>query len=151
MSDELAIPETPTQVIPSEAGTSLIGWLLAYCHAEVAGAPKTTLQAKKRDFELFLGYFATMMRSDAIDDWTRSVTLGFVQWLENEANGGRGYAPTSVNRTMATLRRAARWIRGRRPFLAGDPFERVSDLVVDRARRQGALAAPTAAGARRRR
>ena len=71
-----------------------------------------------------------MMRSDAIDDWTRSVTLGFVQWLKNEANVGKGYAPTSVNRTLATLRRAARWIQGRRPFLAGDPFERVSDLIV---------------------
>jgi len=63
-------------------------------------------------------------------DWTRSVTLGFVQWMENEGNQGRGYAPTSVNRTLATLRRAARWIQNRRPFMAGDPFERVSDLVV---------------------
>ena len=90
----------------------------------------TTIDAKRRDFQLFLDYFARMMRSDSIDDWTRSVTLGFVQWLENEGNEGRGYAPTSVNRTMATLRRAARWIQDRRPFLAGDPFERVSDLVV---------------------
>jgi integrase/recombinase XerD len=71
-----------------------------------------------------------MMGTDSIDDWTRSVTLGFVTWLENEANGGKGYAPTSVNRTLATLRRASRWIRGKRPFLAGDPFERVSDLVT---------------------
>jgi integrase/recombinase XerD len=127
---ELAIPETPAPLPSTDAGGSLTRWLLAYCHAEVAGAPKTTLQAKKRDFELFLGYFSKMMRSDAIDDWTRSVTLGFVQWMENEANKGRGYAPTSVNRTMATLRRAARWIQARHPFLAGDPFERISDLIV---------------------
>src|SRR3954471_21838748 len=126
---ELIIPEKPTQLATIDAGTSLVGWLIAYCHAEVAGSPKTTLDAKKRDFQLFLGYFTTMMRSDSIDDWTRSVTLGFVQWLENESNGGEGYAPTSVNRTLATLRRAARWIGARRPFLAGDPFERVSDLV----------------------
>jgi integrase/recombinase XerD len=127
---ELIIPEQPTQLATVDAGTSLVGWLIAYCHAEVAGSPRTTLDAKRRDFQLFLGYFARMMRSDSIDDWTRSVTLGFVQWLEGEANEGRGYAPTSVNRTMATLRRAARWIQARRPFLAGDPFERVSDLVV---------------------
>lgn len=130
MSWELVIPEKAGTPAPSEGGSSLVGWLIAYCHAEVAGSPKTTLQAKKRDFELFLGYFATMMGTDAIDDWTRSVTTGFVSWLETDANGGKGYAPTSVNRTMATLRRAARWIRGKRPFLAGDPFERVSDLVV---------------------
>ena len=130
MGDELVIPEGLVSVIPHEADPSLLGWLIAYGHAEVTGAPKTTRDAKRRDFQLFLGYFASMMRSDAIDDWTRSVTLGFVQWLENEANGGRGYAPTSVNRTMASLRRAARWIGARRPFLAGDPFERVSDLVT---------------------
>jgi integrase/recombinase XerD len=127
---ELVIPEEPTQLATVEAGSSLVGWILAYCHAEVVGSPKTTLDAKKRDFQLFLSYFGRMMGTDAIDDWTRSVTLGFVQWLEGEANQGRGYAPTSVNRTMASLRRAARWIAARRPFLAGDPFERVSDLVV---------------------
>lgn len=127
---DLVIPETPTQLATIDAGTSLVGWLLAYCHAEVAGAPKTTLDAKKRDLQLFLGYFSKMMRSDSIDDWTRSVTLGFVGWLEDEANDGKGYAPTSINRTLATLRRAARWIQNRRAFLAGDPFERVSDLVV---------------------
>ena len=49
--------------------------------------------------------------------------------METEANKGRGYAPTSVNRTMATLRRAVRLIDP--PPLPGrDPFERVSDLVV---------------------
>src|SRR4051812_2774585 len=119
MSRELVIPETPGTLALVDAGTSLLGWFIAYGHAEVAGSPKTTLDAKKRDFQLFLGYFGRMMGSDAIDDWTRSVTLGFVAWLENEGNEGQGYAPTSVNRTMATLRRAARWIQARRPFLAG--------------------------------
>src|SRR4051812_15636731 len=121
MGYELVIPEKPETLTPTDGGSSLVGWLIAYCHAEVAGSPKTTLKAKKRDFELFLGYFARMMRSDAIDDWTRSVTLGFVQWLENEGNDEKGYAPTSVNRTLATLRRAAKWIHERRPFMAGDP------------------------------
>jgi integrase/recombinase XerD len=130
MSYEMVIPETSSSLATVDAGTSMTGWLLAYCHAEVAGAPKTTLQAKKRDFGLFLSYFTTMMGSDSIDDWTRSVTLGFVSWLETEANEGKKYAPTSVNRTLATLRHSARWIQKKRPFLAGDPFERVSDLVT---------------------
>ena len=130
MGYELVVSEQLGSLVPGEAGPSLIGWFLAYCQAQVAGSPKTTVDAKKRDFELFLGYFARMMGTDAIDDWTRSVTLEFVSWLENEANGGRGYATTSVNRTLATLRRATKWIQGRRPFLAGDPFERVSDLIT---------------------
>src|SRR4051812_27822040 len=114
MGYELVIPEQPGQLAAVDAGTSLIGWLIAYCHAEVAGSPKTTLDAKKRDFQLFLSYFAKTMRSDSIDDWTRSVTRGFQTWLLHEGNNGKPYAPTSVNRTMATIRHAARWIRARR-------------------------------------
>jgi hypothetical protein len=90
---ELIIPEQPSQFPALDGGSSLVNWLVAYCHAEVAGAPKNTLQAKKRDFELFLSYFTTMMGSDSLDDWTRSVTLGFVSWLETEANDGKKYAP----------------------------------------------------------
>lgn len=130
MQRVLVIPETPGPLIPIEERRGLVEWLLAYSHAEVAGASKTTVDAKRRDFELFLCYFAETMRSEDPDDWTRSVTLDFQNWLEHEANEGRGYAPTSVNRVMGTLRRAARWIHARRPFLAGDPFEQVTDLVV---------------------
>jgi integrase/recombinase XerD len=127
---ELVIPEKPTQLSPTATETSLVKWLTAYCYAEVAGAPQTTVDAKRRDFELFLGYFVTTMRSDSIDDWTPSVTLAFVDWMEKKGQNGKGYAPTSINRTLATLRRAARWIEERRPFLAGDPFDRVLDLSV---------------------
>ncbi len=93
MPTELIIPE---QHLPAvDAGSSLVQWLIAYCLAEVAGSPKMTLDAKTRDFLLFLGYFAQTMRSNSIDDWTRSVMLGSVQWTENEANKGRRYATPS--------------------------------------------------------
>jgi hypothetical protein len=59
-----------------------VGPFYALISTEVAGSPKTTVDAKRRDFQLFLGYFGQTMRSDSIDDWTRSVTLGFVRWLE---------------------------------------------------------------------
>jgi len=90
MRYELVIPEKPATVPTVEAEASLAGWFIAYCQAEVAGAPKTTVDAKRRDFQLFLDYFGKMMRSDSIDDWTQSVTLEFIQGLENEANGGKG-------------------------------------------------------------
>lgn len=124
MNTDLVIPEETSEVVLDPTETSLVKWLQAYCVAEVAGAPKTTVDAKKRDFELFLSYFRTTMRSESIDDWTRSVTLAFIDSMEKKANNGQGYAPTSVNRTLATLRRASRWIAERHPFLAGDPFER---------------------------
>jgi integrase/recombinase XerD len=40
-------------------------------------------------------------------------------------------SPTTINRVLATLRHCARWIHRQRPFLAGNPTERVADLNVD--------------------
>lgn len=54
MREELLIPETPSMLPALEAGSSLVGWFLAYCRAEVMGAPKTTVDAKRRDLQLFL-------------------------------------------------------------------------------------------------
>ena len=121
---------------PLDAGGSLVGWLIAYCHAEVAGAPKTTLQAKKRDFELFLGYFAKMMRSDSIDDWTRSVTLGFVQWLENEANEGRGLCPDLGQPDAGHAQAGGPLDSGPTPLPGRRPLRAGLRPRVDRARRR---------------
>ncbi len=95
------------------------------------GGPKTTFDAKRRDLQTFLTYFGTTLRSDHVDDWTKSITKGFITWLESDANTGNAYSPTSINRILATLRHCCRWIQRRREFAAGHPFERIGDLDVD--------------------
>ena len=87
------------------------------------GGPRTTVDAKRRDLELFLDYFGNTLLSDNLDDWTKSSTRGFIRWLATEANDGSSYAATSVNRTLATVRHFAKFIANREGFRYGDPME----------------------------
>jgi integrase/recombinase XerD len=54
------------------------------------------------------------------------VTGGFLRHLQ-----GAGKKPTSINRGLATLRHCAGWLHRLRPFLAGNPFDRIGDLQLD--------------------
>lgn len=112
---------------PASESDSLIHWIMQYGEDEVAGSPATTIRAKRDDLQLFLDYFTRTLRSDCVDDWTKSVTKGFVTWLEKE----KGNAATTINRRLATVRHFCRWLRKRREFLAGDPFAGITDLDTD--------------------
>ena len=70
---ELA-PLPTTAVTTVDHGDSLVHWILAYAKVEVNDSPPDTIDAKRRDFQQFLDYFALRNRSDAIDDWTKSTS-----------------------------------------------------------------------------
>jgi integrase/recombinase XerD len=98
-----------------------------------AGEPKSnTFKAKAGDLSRFMTYFRHVTGSDHPDQWTRSVSTAFVKHLlkTRSERTGKRLAPSTVNRALATLRNAARWVHRQRPFLAGFPMERVSDLQV---------------------
>jgi integrase/recombinase XerD len=106
---------------------SLQAWIGFYMKLEAGGSAANTVAAKWRDLHLFLSYFAEQARSDHPDQWTRSVTGGFLRFLERD----RQHKPTSVNRVLASLRHCARWIGRFRPFLAGDPCNEIKPLITD--------------------
>ena len=109
-------PDPSTQILPAGEGTSLKASFEAYFRCEVANGNPHTFDAKHRDLQQFLEYFTEHYRSDDIDGWTKSATNGFAEWLASEANQGKPYAPTTVNRKLDVLRRTCRWIHKRRPF-----------------------------------
>ena len=43
----------------------------------------------------------------------------------------RKLAPTTVNRVLATLKHVAGWIHAQRPFLAGQPTDRIKDIYTE--------------------
>ncbi|OWK45558.1 Site-specific recombinase XerD [Fimbriiglobus ruber] len=94
---------------------------------EAASGAANTYLAKRRDLNLFLGYFRQRMNSDAPDDWTKPVTVAFLRFLETAENR----KASTVNRTLASLRHCAAWIHERRPFLAGNPCRGVRELFLD--------------------
>ncbi|MCA9074726.1 MAG: tyrosine-type recombinase/integrase [Planctomycetaceae bacterium] len=140
MTDLLTVDAAPTQLpslVADEDRHSLGAWFHAYWNMEVAGGPETTAAAKRRDLQRFLDFIGRNVRTDHIDDWTKSVTRAYVYWLDTSGNDGRPFAPTSINRFLATLRHCARFIHRIRPFLAGNPFDGVPDLEVDDPEPQG--------------
>lgn len=115
-----------TGLLPQEKRESLTAWLGLYMTVEAAAGSANTFMAKKRDLEDFLGFFAGAVRSDHPDQWTRSLTAAYVKGLSRD-----GKKPTTVNRALATLRHAGSWVHGQRPFLAGNPTERIGDVQTD--------------------
>jgi integrase/recombinase XerD len=114
-------------LIPVNRRDSLVAWFELYMAIEAGPPDSNTFKAKKRDLQQFVGYFTTAAGTDRPDFWTRSLTEGFLKYLQNE----RGLAPTSINRTLATLKHASAWIHQQRPFLAGLPCERVQEITIE--------------------
>jgi len=105
---------------------SLVAWLNLYMGLEAGANAENTIQAKTRDLNGFLEFFAEATGSDHPDQWTRSITGDYVKKLLRKKR-----SPTTVNRALATIRHCARWINFRRPFMAGNPTERIADIAVD--------------------
>jgi integrase/recombinase XerD len=118
---------TAATLIPSGRRDSLVAWFELYLAIE--GGPKdgNTFKAKKRDLQEFVTYLTTAAGTDHPDQWTRSITEGFIKFLLNK----RKLAPSTVNRVLATIKHVAVWIHRQRPFLAGQPCDRVKDVFTE--------------------
>jgi integrase/recombinase XerD len=117
----------PGVLLPSERRESLVAWLSLYMGLEAGAAADNTRKAKQRDLATFLTFFQHATGCDHPDQWTRSVTAAFLKQLGQ----GNARKPTTINRILATLRHCAAWIDRQRPFLAGNPCERIADLNLD--------------------
>ncbi len=128
MSETALIP-APTKAEHALAPRNRDGlpaWCNLYMGLEAGANAENTIQAKTRDLNAFLDFFGQATGSDHPDQWTRSITGDFVKKLQHEKR-----SPTTINRILATLRHCARWVHHRRPFLAGNPTERIADITVD--------------------
>jgi integrase/recombinase XerD len=114
-------------LIPTSRRDSLTAWFELYMTIEAGPQDSNTFKAKKRDLQEFLDYLSTAAGTDNPDQWTRSLTEGFLKHLLKN----RHLAPTTVNRVLATLKHTAAWIHHQRPFLAGYPCDRIQDLTVE--------------------
>ena len=112
---------------------SLSAWLFFYYQVHVKGAPEKTESAKQKDLTKFLNFFQMEVGHDLVDNWTPAVSKHFQRSLCNTVSEktGKAYKATTINRTMATVRHAGRWLNQQRPLMAGDPLSGVKDLQTD--------------------
>jgi len=116
-----------TSILSPDLTNSLMAWCDLYMSIE-AGPPKgATYRAKKGDLQSFLAYLHEAAGTDHPDQWTKSLTEGFLHYLSHD----RAQAPNTVNRMLTTLKHAASWIHVQRPFLAGNPLERLRKVKTD--------------------
>lgn len=105
----------------------LTDWCSIYLETQVSQG--NTYRAKKGDLQKFLAFFSTFTgdTNATPDQWTKSVTEGFREYLLKS----KGLAPSTINRVLATLKHAASWIHGQRPFLVGNPTAGVRGIAED--------------------
>ena len=115
-----------TALPPFDQVPDLRMWAELYMHLVVAGGPDNTTRAKIGDLNIWLDFMGSFVGSLQKDNWTPSITKALKKHLANE-----GYEATSINRILATLRHFAKFVDGKAPFMAGDPFARVKDFTIE--------------------
>ncbi len=67
------------KLLPPDQQQSLVAWFKLYMAFEAGAGSPNTFKAKRRDVQQFLSYFESATRSDHPDQWTRSITGGFIR------------------------------------------------------------------------
>lgn len=118
LAGQLALPQNEL---------TLAAWAARYMDTEVRGIQSpNTFEAKKRDLTGFMHWYYDANDHLDIADWMPRDTQGFLSYLE-----GEGKAATTINRTLATLRKFARWVheQANTPFVTGLPTKGVTELA----------------------
>jgi integrase/recombinase XerD len=120
-------------VLGPDQRDSLTVWGQIYFNIHVKGAPEKTIKAKTADMGKFLQFFNRTFGHDHADTWTPAISRGFQKELQTTILNGAGdtYAPSTINRIIATVKHFGRWLHHQRPLLAGDPFAGVKDIEID--------------------
>lgn len=114
-------------LLPKRKQSSLAAWFELYMGIEAGAPDSNTFKAKRRDLQQFIDYLESSAGTDAPDQWTKSVTESFLRHLHKK----RQLAAATVNRALATLKHVATWIHHQRPFLVGNPCEKVRNIDED--------------------
>jgi integrase len=126
------------KLIKSNDRDELPPWFNAYLAVEVE-PDSHTHKAKLQDIGRFLNFFFEVHECYDCDKWTRGLSKRFITWLKkqkaNDSMGNptdRNLAPSTIERTINTIKTAARWIHRQRPFLADYPFGKTDTYTAGR-------------------
>ena len=109
----------PTAIRPDQTDSLVVCNL--YMRLEAAAGSENTAEAKRRDLNGFLGFFTQAVGCDEPDHWTRSMTTGYLKYLEKQHRK----SPTTINRTgnpsaLCHLDSPPTAVSGRQPMRTGE-------------------------------
>ena len=126
--------DTNLEILQQEKNNSstLPYWVNIYFATQVQGRSQNTIRAKRYDITLFLSFFYDTLHSYNIDLWTPSISRSFQNHLLSaKKQNGTAFRVTSINRIMSSIKHLSNWIKKKREFQAGSPFEQVKIISLD--------------------
>ena len=108
---------------------SLVWWIEKYLSVWVTTVENSGRE-QRRDIQAFLWFMMREVKHDHPDAWTPRLTHAFKAALQNfvDADGTRHWSDRSINRMLAHLKTFAKWVHGHRPFMLGNPTEKVKQI-----------------------
>lgn len=106
-------------------------WLDAYFQLQVT----TNLDSQKvqrRDIERFIEFLLHEVGSENLVSWTPRNSSAFVTYMQKvvKEDGARMWNDKTINRVVAHLKTFSKWIHKHKPFVLGDPMEKVKTLAM---------------------
>lgn len=119
----------PNNLTRSKLRESLTSWMEAYFQFEVTTLPSSQKE-QRRDIQMFISFLVGETGSDNPDNWSPRVSQAFKRKLQTtlKEDGTRNWNDRSVNRIIAHLKTFAKWVHKHRPFVLGQPMEKVKSI-----------------------
>ena len=96
----------------------LVALAQIYMISQVAGQAEATIDAKKRDLQIFFDYYRSIHNSLDPSFWFKSTTESFIKTLVKDSD----YSQASIARIYSSVRHFARWLHDYvKPFKLGCP------------------------------
>lgn len=117
------------KVVLSRSKDSLVAWMEAYFNFEVTTLPSSQKE-QRRDIQLLISFVVEHSGNDHVDNWTPRLSAAFRRRLQTEIKdgGSRHWNDRSVNRILAHNKTFAKWIHKLRPFILGNPMDKIKSV-----------------------
>ena len=111
-------------IMPHKIGHNAEDVLVKYMNEEVLGKSPNTIKAKVNDLKKFSAFLDRTLGSISYREWTPGITRLFREELKRQ-----GYAPSSINRNLATVRSFGDWLL-ELGLVKGNPCKGVKDYSL---------------------
>lgn len=118
----------------TEQNDFLKNWFDLYFEIEVTTLPSSR-KVQQRDLTLFIKFMIELEGTDLRSRWSPRLSAEFKRYLSYviDEDGKRRWNDRTANRILAHVKTFAKWLHKIRPFLLGDPMEKIKGFSLGNA------------------